>query len=264
MNFYDIEFSRNPLNMWNKLKTKSPVKKEGYNSLYDFCKATSRYHFDETVDDIAQLDTDCPPIIPIGNIAGDWDQEVKKLSKETTPATFGFRTTTRADITNAWEENDFKKWGYNIDGGYTIANRTIRPELEESLQFIVDSFGFEKPGVVKFDVQMPGQCFYWHLDNFGGVLKRRRKEYNKSDEGDLDQRKVMRTVIFLDDQQQGQVWQQGNLLLGWKRGDIITWPWRDIPHGTCNYGHKPRPVLNITGILTDKTREFLTSIKRVL
>ena len=49
------------------------------------------------------------------------------------------------------------------------------------------------------------------------------------------------------------------LLIKWKRGDCITWPWRDVPHGTCNYGHKPRPVLNITGIVTEGTKEFLSN-----
>ena len=68
-------------------------------------------------------------------------------------------------------------------------------------------------------------------------------------------------MIFLDDQRQGQIFQLGNLLIKWKRGDCITWPWRDVPHGTCNYGHSPRPVLNITGIVTDKTREFLNDAR---
>ena len=259
MQFYELEFSRDPLQMWEKLKTKPPVSKEGYNSLYDFCKATSRYHFDETRDDIAELDSDCPPVIPVGHFGGDWDEAVQKLIEQTQPADFKFRTTTRKDTTNDWEENDFRKWGYNIDGGYTIANRKLKPELDDSMKFLVDQFRFEKPGIVKFDVQMPGQCFYWHLDNFGGVLKHRRQEYDNADEGDLDQRKVMRTMIFLDDQHQGQVFQLGNLLIKWKRGDCITWPWRDVPHGTCNYGHKPRPVLNITGIVTEGTKEFLSN-----
>ena len=161
MQFYELEFSRDPLKMWQKLKTRPPVSKDGYNSLYDFCKATSRYHFDESRDDIAELDGDCPPVIPVGNFGGDWDEAVQKLIKQTQPADFKFRTTTRKDTTNDWEENDFRKWGYNIDGGYTIANRKLKPELDDSMKYLVDQFHFEKPGIVKFDVQMPGQCFYW-------------------------------------------------------------------------------------------------------
>jgi len=66
----------------------------------------------------------------------------------------------------------------------------------------------------------------------------------------------------LDDQHLGQVWQQGNLSVRWKKGDCIIWPWKDIPHGTCNYGHHPRPVLNITGYVTDKTKGFLANVTK--
>jgi hypothetical protein len=254
---YKIEYSRNALSIWNSLKTLSPVPRDGYNSLYDYCRATSRYHFDENRNDLISLDTDCPVVIPVKRFSGDWDNAVNELIKESNPASFKFRTTTRKSITNEWEENDFRRWGYDIDGGYTIANRILNPKLKDALHYVVESFGFVEPGIIKFDVQMPGQCFYWHIDNFGGVLKEHRGDYDSAAMGDLDQRNVMRTVIFLDDQRLGQVWQQGNLLLNWERGDAITWPWRDIPHGTCNYGHTPRPVLNITGVVTDRTRELL-------
>lgn len=254
---YKIEYSRNALEMWNRLKTQPPVDKQGYDSLYDFCKATSRYHFDESVNDLNTLDTDCPVVIPVKRFSGDWDNAVQELINSAEPANFKFRTQTRKDATNNWEENDFRKWGYDIDGGYTIANRILKPNLTDALYHIVESFGFEEPGIVKFDVQMPGQCFYWHLDNFGGVLKKHRGDYDRAADQDLDQRSVMRAVVFLDNQRLGQVWQQGNLMLNWQRGDAITWPWRDIPHGTCNYGHHPRPVLNLTGVVTDKTKDLL-------
>lgn len=257
METFKINYDNNALYQWNNLKTLPPVSRDGYDSLYDFCKATSRYHFDERRNDLYLLDSDCPAVIPVKRFDGDWDNAVQELIESAEPATFGFRKTTRKDGTNSWEENDFRKWGYDIDGGYTIANRILQPKLQDALQHIVDAFGFADPGIVKFDVQMPGQCFYWHLDNFGGVLKKHRGDYVQAASGDFDQREVMRTVIFLDDQHLGQVWQQGNLMLNWQRGDCITWPWRDIPHGTCNYGHHPRPVLNITGVVTDKTRELL-------
>lgn len=256
--FYKIQYNNNPLEQWNKLKTLPPVSKDGYDSLYDFCRATSNYHFDENKSDLDSFDTDCPAVIPIKRFEGDWSELVEILSTQTAPATFDKRKQTRLENNNNWEENDFRRWGYDIDGGYTIANRLLRPELVGDLERIVNDFGFAEPGIVKFDVQMPGQCFYWHLDNFGGVLKRQRGDYDQASTADLDQRDVMRLIIFLDDQKQGQMWQHGNLLLQWEKGDCITWPWRDVPHGTCNYGHFPRPVLNITGVVTDKTREFLS------
>ena len=261
MDFYKIEYSRNPGNTWKSLKTNPVVDPKNYESLWHWSKDASRYHFDRTKSDVASLDTDCPVVIPIRRFSGDWDSAVQEIAEQTAPATFDMRSTKREDKNNSWEENDFRRWGYDIDGGYTIANRKFKPHgtsaWNDALQYILDCFGFEQPGVVKLDVQMPGQCFYWHLDAFGGVLKSHRGDFDAHSASDLDQRKTMRTMVFLDDQHLGQMWQQGNLLLEWQRGDCITWPWRDIPHGTCNYGHTPRPVLNITGTLTDKTWEFL-------
>ena len=44
--------------------------------------------------------------------------------------------------------------------------------------------------------------------------------------------------------------------------DCFTWPWRDIPHGTANFGHEPRPTLNITGAVTDRTLEVLKNFPK--
>jgi len=259
LDFYQIEYSRNPLESWNKLQTRPPVEKNGYDSLYGFCKATSRYHFDESINDLDYLNSDCPVVIPIKRFNGNWDEQVESLTVHTRPETLASRKQTRLSANNNFEENDLKSWGYDVEN-YTIANRIKQPELEGDIKKIVGSFGFAEPKMIKFDVQMPGQCFYWHLDNFGGLLKKFRGDYDRAGVGDIDQRDVMRLVVFLDDQRQGQIWQQGNLLLNWKRGDCITWPWKDIPHGTCNYGHFPRPVLNVTGIVTDQTRELLSGV----
>lgn len=275
LNFYDIEYSHNPFDVWNSLKTLPPVNPDSYDSLYDFCKETSRYHFDNSVDDRTLIGTDLSPVIPICRFAGDWTDQIKTLYENSTPATFDYRSGPRRNITNNFEENDFRKWGYDIDGGYAINNRTIlengnvkpddpikRFERTDFVKNIQEMLHLDTPLAIKLDTQKPGQCFYWHLDNFGGMLKKLRNDYDKEFVGDVDQRKLMRLIVFLDDQQVGHHWQQGNLLLKWKKGDCITWPWRDVPHGTANYGHTNRPTLNITGIVTDKTLEFLKNVKR--
>ena len=257
---YKIDYTRNPLEAWNGLKTSPPVDKKDYDGLFDFCKASSGYHFDETVDDIAGLTGDFPAVIPIKRFSGDWDDAVKELSQHVVPATFDIRKKPRMQTNNDFEEHDFRQAGYDIDGGYAPVSRIWRPELHGALQEIVDAFGFDfsQPGNVKFDVQMPGQVFYWHLDNFGGLLQRWRGDHDIAAKVDYDQRLMMRAIVFLDDQQLGHHWQHGNLSVHWQRGDCIAWPWRDIPHGTANYGHHPRPVLNVTGMVNDTTRELLT------
>ncbi len=192
---------------------------------------------------------------------------------ESEPATFGFRAKPRLERANDLEYNDFKRWGYDVDGDngspYVILNRYRKQStIPKVFMDIIEKFGFNYPtgnGApmpnFKFDCQMPGQLFYLHIDNFAGLLKKQRDNYNKPASCDYDQRKLMRIIIFLDDHKVGQVWRQGNEYIEWKKGDCITWPWRDIPHGTANFSHYPRPTLNITGEVTTKTLEFLKSIK---
>jgi hypothetical protein len=93
-------------------------------------------------------------------------------------------------------------------------------------------------------------------------MKGQRGNYERFADCDYDQRKMLRLIVFLEDQKPGHIWQQGNMLLRWKKGDCFTWPWRDIPHGTANFGHVPRPTLNITGAVTDRTLEVLKNFPK--
>lgn len=262
MDIYQIEYSRNPGTMWTNLKTADPTDRENFTSLYNWCKSMSNYHF-TNASDINSFDSELPVLIPITNfnILDIPDIDI------TNPATFDRRSRSRGSENNKMEEADFRRWGYDIDGGYTILNRKAQPELPASLQNVVDKFGMKEPKV-RYDVQMPGQCFYWHIDAFGGLLTRTddpefsRGNFEKHSAADLDQRKMMRIVIFLDDQKLGHHWQHGNIILKWKKGDCIAWPWKDVPHGTANYGHVPRPTINVTGIVTDKTYEFLNNVNK--
>tara|TARA_X000000368_G_scaffold418463_1_gene418242 strand:- start:1085 stop:1891 length:807 start_codon:yes stop_codon:yes gene_type:complete len=264
-----MKFDNIPEWDWRNLKTKDPVDYKNYDSLFEFCKATSNYHFDETRDDTVG---EVPTHIPVCEFEGDWEQETAELIQSTTPATFNYRSDIRMDNNNKLEYNDFKKWGYDIDSdenSYAVLNRYMQKDFPRVFKKMAKLFCFDHPAGkkngrpnIKFDVQIPGQMFYWHLDNFGGLLQSQREDYNKFAACDYDQRLIMRVIIFLDNQKQGQVWKQGNNFLTWKKGDCFTWPWRDIPHGTANFGHDPRPTLNITGEVTEETYEFLKTCPR--
>lgn len=275
-----MNFDKNSYELWNNLRTAEPVSYKGFDSLFEFCKSTSLYNFDKSM----PSDYEPPLIVPICQFRGDWIEEVLEMTEQTFPATFDYRAESRRDNNNTMEYNDFKRWGYNVDGNdsegaYTILNRTRHAKLTPILQKMADIFKFSHPAHtggaaaaqhggagpnIKFDVQKPGQMFYWHLDNFGGILKQQRDDYNKFAECDYDQRKLMRVIIFLEDQQEGQVWKQGEEFLTWKKGDCITWPWRDIPHGTANFSHGNRPTLNVTGRVTDETLEFLKTCPKII
>jgi len=63
---------------------------------------------------------------------------------------------------------------------------------------------------------------------------------------------------MLDDWRHGQTFSLGNSQWHqWRRGECITWDWRDIPHATCNMGWENRPMLQVTGWTSDRTAHIL-------
>ena len=95
MDFYKIEYSRNPATMWSNLQTLPPTDKDDYKSLYNWAKSTSRYHFTDQ-EDLSSLDTNCPAVIPITR----FDISDVPPIDMTEPATFARRASTRKNNNN--------------------------------------------------------------------------------------------------------------------------------------------------------------------
>ena len=71
-------------------------------------------------------------------------------------------------------------------------------------------------------------------------------------------------MVVLKDWVPGHFYQYGNYTYSkWKKGDFHTFAWEHVPHCTANASLEPRPILNIIGGLTDKSREFLAYAKEV-
>ena len=78
--------------------------------------------------------------------------------------------------------------------------------------------------------------------------------------GENKEDKLVRVFIMLADWCPGQIILMGNEhIVKWKKGDVIYFRWQDVPHGTCNFGHDDRPMMFITGELTDKFQKLLDS-----
>jgi hypothetical protein len=102
----------------------------------------------------------------------------------------------------------------------------------------------------RIHVQMPGEVWNLHLDK----LEKWNPDYPSS---------VMRIQIALTDWEQGHFWSYGNYNhQQWRAGDVTTFDWRNLPHCTANAGHNPRVTLQLTGIITEKTTEFINRLKR--
>ena len=135
-----------------------------------------------------------------------------------------------------------------------VFKRTKAEDIEV-FKKIANYFGMEE-ATIKFHNQITGQMLNWHIDNFAG-----RKERGNSFveiEADKNPELMRRFVIMLDDWKHGQVFSLGNSNWHqWSKGQCITWEWRDIPHATCNMGWDNRPMLQITGLTTDLTRDLV-------
>ena len=76
---------------------------------------------------------------------------------------------------------------------------------------------------------------------------------------DADPNNVIRIMVRLQDWEPGQFLMYGNEQFDrWRAGDIHKFDWQNIPHATANASNKPRPMLVITGVMTDTTREILS------
>lgn len=150
------------------------------------------------------------------------------------------------------EEQDLVRAG--ADPKQEIFARTMAEDVPV-FRRISDWLGIDD-ATITFHNQTTGQMLHTHIDNFAA----RKERQNSFAETDLDKNPsiMRRFVIMLSDWQLGQIFQVGNAnWTQWRAGDCVTWEWQDMPHSTANMGWHDRPMLQITGFTTDKTRQCL-------
>jgi hypothetical protein len=100
----------------------------------------------------------------------------------------------------------------------------------------------------RIHVQKPGQLWHLHID----------KLYKWFPE---DPSRIGRYFIQLTNWQPGQFWEYGNFHWNqWRAGSVTSFDWKNLPHSTANAGFHPRVTLQLTGIITEKTQEFLRAL----
>lgn len=222
-------------------------------SRWEFTKSKSTWHFDSSR-------TDTLDYQPVCTFEGDWDFAVEKCLDRVVDATWASRNqfdkTPEAKKRRMYsadaEELDLLRAG--ADPHMEVFQRA-KAEDFEVFQKIAAYFGMTEE-TIKFHNQRTGQMLNWHIDNFAG--RPERGNSFKKIKADEDPSLMRRFVIMLDDWRHGQVFQLGNCNWHqWRRGECITWEWRDIPHSTCNMGWDNRPMLQVTGRTTERTHEIV-------
>lgn len=212
-------------------------------SSWEQSKEKSNYHFD-----LSKLDPQVDKVTSLGKIIADFKPELTAIVKNAKPATWrtrGEAGKSRPEEELASEEYDLERFGYGKD--YQITH--LNWDIPEKLQRISELFAL-KDCMNRIHVQMPGEVWNLHIDK----LQKWAPDEPYA---------VMRIQLHLTDWEQGHFWSYGNYNHQfWKAGDVTTFDWQNIPHSTANAGHHPRVTFQMTGIITEKTTEFLNRLKR--
>jgi hypothetical protein len=211
------------------------------NGSWEITKQRSNYHFDNF-----RVDPDQDKITFLGNISPFWQNELEVAMKLAQPKTW--RTRGKGNDRPAeeydQEDHDLEQFGYGKD--HIVGD--LSWDVPETFNKIGLWFGMDN-SKMRLHVQRPGQVWNLHLDKL--------EKWNPEDPS-----KVMRVMIALNDYEPGHFFSYGNHLhTGWQSGDVHTFDWQNIPHSTANAGHSSRATLQLTGVITDKTREFLRVLR---
>jgi hypothetical protein len=214
-------------------------------SNWEEAKAKSKYHFDNFKNDpmVDKFDS-------LGHLKADWSSELADIIANAKPATWKTRgykgegvMPPREDLDA--EEYDLEKTGYGKDHQITHLNWAISDRLKKiTTMFALDDC------MERIHVQMPGEVWNLHIDKLHKWCP-------------AEPWRVMRVMIHLSDWEQGHFWSYGNQVhTQWKAGDITTFDWQNLPHATANAGHNPRVTFQLTGVITEKTLDFINRLKR--
>jgi hypothetical protein len=224
------------------------------NSRWEFTKQQSKWHFDTTRS--AKLGTDSYTYVC--KFKADFTDAINECMPRARPSSWSTRNNFNQDIaeqglyTASAEEQDLIRAG--ADPKQEVFNRTAAEDIPLFRQ-IADSLGVADP-MIKFHNQTTGQMLHLHMDNF--AARPERENSFKVTEMDENPNIMRRFAIMLAPWKLGQVFQLGNAnFTQWRAGDCITWEWQDMPHCTANMGWWDRPMLQITGRVTEKTQLLL-------
>lgn len=205
-------------------------------SNWEDAKTRSNYHFNKW-----HRDTDC--VQHLGKFTGGWQSELQSVIDDAKPLNWANRRegTGRPDGDVQAEENDLIKAG--ADPKMTIYRGLKDFSKCPTLQRMTDFFCLE-PVKSKLHIQFTGEVLNMHIDKLYDL--------------DADPNNVIRVMVMLQDWEPGQFLMYGNQQFDrWRSGDIHTFDWQNLPHATANASNKPRPMLVITGVKSDKTNNLL-------
>jgi hypothetical protein len=211
-----------------------------YTSSWQWCVDHSRYHFNNF-----KIDQPGEWFQVLGRFEGNWADEVALAQgKPITWATRKFYNNDDDTVSPMLEqeENDLRNTGAPVELELTDAVFDI--SAYPTLTRMSEYFAIED-AKIRMHYQQPGQMFNLHIDK----LQERCPD---------DPERVIRMSIMLTDWEPGQFYLYGTTTYShWRAGDVHIFDWANVPHATANASRSMRPVLQVTGLKTDRTRQLL-------
>jgi hypothetical protein len=212
-------------------------------SNWETSRARSTYHFDPTRKDLQEN-----VMSYLGHVEPTWSADLQDIVATARPATWatrGYKGEGLEAPPEELEKEEYDLTSHGMSRDLPISHLNWR--LPESLQRLSDAFALEDC-MNRIHVQCPGEVWNLHIDKLS--------KWAPDSPGT-----VMRIMIQLTDWQPGQFWQYGNYNYSqWRAGDVTTFDWANIPHATANAGFHPRVTLQITGVRTAATMDYLAQL----
>jgi hypothetical protein len=249
-------------------------------SRYEHNKLRSNHNFDPFSEKGDEFDIVC-------TFKGDWSAGLKKASAEGHESTIGnYRPRGQSlqdkdlsdgemmDIKRASGKEDlscmYQVILRNIDAEATIANDGIpiwkdNDAIEYKPFFkMAEMLGIEVHQL-RINIQLLGQVTPMHIDQQMRYARPQWRRIWKDGGGDKDPLVLRRVLVMLNDWVPGHSWLMGNNTYDqYHAGEAIVYDWCNMPHGTANFSYDPRFTLQITGFVTDKTKEIMAKASKGL
>jgi len=209
------------------------------NSNWEIGKEISNYHHDKWRDEVPGYTHQ-----KVGQFIGDWEDELQDAYTKMKPITwpsrwdkYGKKDSRGIENLKEAELNDLINAGADPDMHMYQGLLDLGPTLSK----MVDSLALKNVRH-KLHIQQTGNMVVTHFD----------KHYEYGDDNN-----TRRFLIALADWEPGQFVMFGNDVITWQKGDIITFDWVNIPHSTANASLHLRPLLQVTGVMTNLTHSIL-------
>jgi hypothetical protein len=194
----------------------------------------------------------------VGTFSGDWLKEIEECNRRATPvnATSLYKGVKEEERIKGLSPYELDLVANKIDPAQENHDRCDATDVE-IFDKMAKALGLSNC-TIRYNNQRPGQMTHYHIDDLNSLRLRYPEEYTDWDRF-ADPDRARRFAIMLEDWRPGQVFQIGNgSWERWRAGECVTWEWKDLPHGTANFGFWRRPMVQITGAVSDKTNLVLS------